>query len=201
VVRAAKVCIRDKEGLEAVYWIKRRPRMILGWFTPDKLIAKTLGFKTQLPFHIHFRYPLDGDYHFSFKFKMLSPGMKCTRMFIAIASLERKLVPRGPFKVHLSACRAIPRGLSVLMPEHRPRRLDDYLNETGFFSFPTSATFTGCRHLETPILVRETPSTFYQPAQRTAFRRRDVRQQRRSFARENPEMKKRNPAAPVRFTN
>ena len=25
------------------------------------------------------------------------------------------------------------------MPEHRPRRLDDYLNETGFFSFPTSA--------------------------------------------------------------
>jgi hypothetical protein len=61
VVRAVKVCIRDKEGLEAVYWIKRRPRMILGWFTPDKLIAKTLGFKTQLPFHIHFRYPLDCD--------------------------------------------------------------------------------------------------------------------------------------------
>jgi len=138
VVRAVKVCIRDKEGLEAVYWIKRRPRMILGWFTPDKLIAKTLGFKTQLPFHIHFRYPLGGDYHFSFKFKDALTGDevyenvycdRVTRKEITAAGRSKSISPRVEQY----------RGLSVLMPEHRPRRLDDYLNETGFFSFPTSA--------------------------------------------------------------
>jgi hypothetical protein len=138
VVRAVKVCIRDKEGLEAVYWIKRRPRMILGWFTPDKLVAKTLGFKTQLPFHIHFRYPLEGDYHFSFKFKDALTGDevyenvycdRVTRKEITAAGRSKSISPRVEQY----------RGLSVLMPEHHPRPLDDYLNETGFFSFPTSA--------------------------------------------------------------
>jgi hypothetical protein len=64
-----KVAILDKEGLEAVYWIKRHRKKILGWFTPNELMAKTLGFKAEQPFQIHFTYPFDGDYHFSFKVK------------------------------------------------------------------------------------------------------------------------------------
>jgi hypothetical protein len=37
-----------------------------------------------------------------------------------------------------------------------------------------------------PIRLPQTPSAFHPPAQRNAFRRRDVRPQRRSFARKNP---------------
>ena len=42
------------------------------------------------------------------------------------------------------------------------------------------------RGIESPIPIRETQSAFHPRAQRNAFRRRDARQQRRSFARENP---------------
>jgi hypothetical protein len=40
--------------------------------------------------------------------------------------------------------------------------------------------------IESPIRVPQTPSTFHPHAQRNFFRRRDARQQRRSFARWNP---------------
>jgi hypothetical protein len=42
------------------------------------------------------------------------------------------------------------------------------------------------RNSESPIPIPETPSVFHPRAQRNAFRRRYVRLQRRSFARENP---------------
>jgi hypothetical protein len=37
--RSKGLCVRDKEGLEAVYWIKRDPKKTLGWFTPDEVIG------------------------------------------------------------------------------------------------------------------------------------------------------------------
>lgn len=133
-----KVCIRDKEGLESVYWIKRRPTMIHGWFTADNLIAKTLEFKPQLPFHIHFTYPLDGDYHFSFEFKDPLTGNKVWGHVYCDRVTRKEIAPAGPSKSESPRAEQYP-GISVLMPEHRPGRLDDYLNETAFFSFPTSA--------------------------------------------------------------
>ena len=81
--------------------------------------------------HIHFTYPLDGNYHFSFEFKDPLTGNKvrehvyCDRV-------------TGPSKSE-SPRAGQYREISVLMPEHRPRRIDDYLNETAFFSFPTTA--------------------------------------------------------------
>ncbi|HEU5314133.1 MAG TPA: hypothetical protein VFU08_09930 [Candidatus Udaeobacter sp.] len=133
-----KVWIRDKEGLEAVYWIKRKRTVILGWFTAPKLVAESVGLTMDVPYHIHFTYPLDGDYHFSLKFKDPHTGIEVYQNVYCDRITRKKITAAGPSK---SVSRRVGNygGLAVLMPEHRPRRLDDYLDETAFFSFATSA--------------------------------------------------------------
>jgi hypothetical protein len=129
-----EVYVKDKTGAQKVYWIRRRKKLVAGWFAPAKLLNESLGASQNASVDIHFTYPPDGNLHYSLKF--IDPDTGVQRFDTVYHDhIRRKLIE--PNNRHVSEA---PRteedsGWEMLMPHFKPNPIDDYARRPECFCF------------------------------------------------------------------
>jgi hypothetical protein len=129
----------------SVSWIKRRRSGIIGWFSSRRIEYSFAPRSQQERVDVHFRYPTDGNIHFSFKY------YGAERRLIRVESYYFDRVRTKTFRDGVARTSEIPRSKwelkndrIYLLPVYRPASLSEYTSApivyqlplTGFNVFP-----------------------------------------------------------------
>ena len=122
----------------SVFWIRRRKNDIIGWFT-SRASESSFAPRSTEKVDVHFRYPRDGNIHFSFKYYDAGPSLKRVESYY-FDRVRQKTFENGQTRVSEIPRREwelrSDRGLFV--PEHQPRPLQEYATSSQMFFFPTT---------------------------------------------------------------
>jgi hypothetical protein len=157
-----RLLLRNADGHYPVFWIKREPRQIVGWFG-SRATEPQFAPRTTESVDVHFTYPTDGNYHFSYKYRDASRQLLRVESFyrdrVRIKTLVNGVadrieeMPRAEWEARHDTV--------VLLPDFVLPPLADYRSHPhSFFFLPSSGfnVFPGLR----PGLMPRNP-TFVQP--------------------------------------
>jgi hypothetical protein len=132
--------ILERDGhCVSVFWIRRRRNDIIGWFTTRASEGSFAPRSAQERVDVHFRYPADGNIHFSFKYYDTGSCLKRVESYY-FDRVRQKTFDDG--QAHISE---IPReewelrsDRGLFVPKYRPMPLHEYATTSNMFFFPTT---------------------------------------------------------------
>lgn len=143
-----RLLLRHADGLYPVFWIKRDARQIVGWFS-SHASEPQFAPRTTENVDIHFNYPTDGNYHFSFKYRDASGQLLRVESFYRDRVRTKTLMNGVAARIEElpRAAWEAQRDTVVLLPDFVLPRLADYSTNPHSFFFPSSGfnVFPGLR--------------------------------------------------------